>query len=179
LRWWALALLCLLLPRVDWWPRRKHPRVRWCLELRLLLVHQPHYSLIFGLVWSWFLGRNPRSCRLCAGTFVTRDLYLWSFSQCGRRWSGSRFWWLLALLRVHGALIELVWLLRILRCCLCINSSLATYLSLMPDDEVNIAAILAPADPHAPSVCTIHIGSVTSAVLWVSGVQSAKKSARA
>ena len=45
------------------------------------------------------------------------------------------------------------------------NSSLAAYLSLIPDGEVKIAAILAPAYPHAPSVCTVHIGSVTSAVL--------------
>ena len=45
------------------------------------------------------------------------------------------------------------------------NSSLAAYLSLIPDGEVKIAAILAPADPHAPSMCTVHIGSVTSAVL--------------
>ena len=45
------------------------------------------------------------------------------------------------------------------------NSSLAAYLSLMPDGEVKIAAILDPADCHAPSVCTVHIGSVTSAVL--------------
>ena len=35
------------------------------------------------------------------------------------------------------------------------NSSLAAYLSLMPDSEVRIAMILAPADPHAPSVCTV------------------------
>ena len=45
------------------------------------------------------------------------------------------------------------------------NSSLAAYLSLMPDGEVKIASIPAPADPHAPSMCTIHIGSVTFAVL--------------
>ena len=45
------------------------------------------------------------------------------------------------------------------------NSSLAAYLSLMPDGEVKIAAILAPADPHALSVCIVHIGSITSAVL--------------
>ena len=45
------------------------------------------------------------------------------------------------------------------------NSSLTAYLSLIPDGEVKIAAIPAPADPHAPSMCTIHIGSVTSAVL--------------
>ena len=45
------------------------------------------------------------------------------------------------------------------------NSSLAAYLSLMLDGEVKIASILAPVDPHASSVCTIHIGSVTSAVL--------------
>jgi hypothetical protein len=35
------------------------------------------------------------------------------------------------------------------------NSSLATYLSLMPDGKVKIDAILAPTDPHALSVCTI------------------------
>ena len=45
------------------------------------------------------------------------------------------------------------------------NSSLTAYLSLIPDDEVMIAAIPAPVDPHAPSVCNVHIGSVTSAVL--------------
>ena len=45
------------------------------------------------------------------------------------------------------------------------NSSLAAYLSLKPGDEVKIVAIPAPADPHAPSVCTVHIGSVTSTVL--------------
>ena len=59
------------------------------------------------------------------------------------------------------------------------NSSLAAYLSLMPDGEVMIVAIPAPADPHAPSVCTVHIGYVTFTVLSVLGVQSAKKSARA
>ena len=35
------------------------------------------------------------------------------------------------------------------------NSSLATYLSLMPDGEVRIAMIPAPVDPHAPFVCTV------------------------
>ena len=50
------------------------------------------------------------------------------------------------------------------------NSSLAAYLSLMPDGEVKIAAIMAPADRYAPSVCTVHIGSITSAALCVSGV---------
>ena len=45
------------------------------------------------------------------------------------------------------------------------NSSLAAYLSLMLDGEVKIAAIPTLADPHAPSVCTVHIGSVTSTVL--------------
>jgi hypothetical protein len=35
------------------------------------------------------------------------------------------------------------------------NLSLAAYLSLMPDGEVKIAAISAPINPHAPSVCTI------------------------
>ena len=45
------------------------------------------------------------------------------------------------------------------------NSSLAAYLSLMPDGEVKIAAIPAPADPHAPFVCTVHTGYVTSAIL--------------
>jgi hypothetical protein len=50
------------------------------------------------------------------------------------------------------------------------NSSLATYLSLMPDGEVRIVAISSLANPQAPSMCTIHIGSVTPAVLCVSGV---------
>ena len=59
------------------------------------------------------------------------------------------------------------------------NSSLAAYLSLMPDGEVKIAAIPGPADPHALSVCTVHIGSITFAVLGVSGVLFAKKSVRA
>ena len=45
------------------------------------------------------------------------------------------------------------------------NSSLTAYLSLIPDDEVKIAAIPAPTEPHAPSMCTVHIGSMTSAVL--------------
>jgi hypothetical protein len=45
------------------------------------------------------------------------------------------------------------------------NSRLAAYLSLMLDGEIKISAILALADPHAPSMCTIHIGSVTFAVL--------------
>jgi hypothetical protein len=45
------------------------------------------------------------------------------------------------------------------------NSSLAAYLSLILDEEVKIAAIMALAYPHAPSVCTIHIGSMTSTVL--------------
>ena len=45
------------------------------------------------------------------------------------------------------------------------NSSLAVYLSLKPGGEVKIVAIPAPADPHALSVCTVHIGSVTSTVL--------------
>ena len=45
------------------------------------------------------------------------------------------------------------------------NSSLAAYTSLIPDGEVKIAAIPALAEPHAMSVCTVHIGSVTSAVL--------------
>jgi hypothetical protein len=59
------------------------------------------------------------------------------------------------------------------------NSSLAAYLSLMPDGEVRIAMILALADPHAPFVCTVHTSSVTPVVLWVSGVQSMMKSTRA
>jgi hypothetical protein len=59
------------------------------------------------------------------------------------------------------------------------NSSLAAYLSLMPDDEVRIATIPTPADLQAPSMCTVQIGSEISAVLCVSGVQSAMKSARA
>ena len=45
------------------------------------------------------------------------------------------------------------------------NFRLTAYLSLMPDDEVKIATIPAPAEPHAPSMCTVHIGSMTSAVL--------------
>jgi hypothetical protein len=45
------------------------------------------------------------------------------------------------------------------------NSSLAAYMSLMPDGEIKIGAMLAPTDPHTPSVCTVHIGSVTSAML--------------
>ena len=45
------------------------------------------------------------------------------------------------------------------------NSSLTAYLSLILDDEVKIAAIPAPVEPHAPSMCTVHIGSMTSAVL--------------
>ena len=45
------------------------------------------------------------------------------------------------------------------------NFRLTAYLSLMPDDEVKIATIPAPAEPHALSMCTVHIGSVTSAVL--------------
>ena len=36
-----------------------------------------------------------------------------------------------------------------------LNSSLATYLSLMPEGEVSIAPIPTPADPHAPSICTV------------------------
>ena len=59
------------------------------------------------------------------------------------------------------------------------NSSLAAYLSLIPDSEVKIASILAPVAPHALSVCTVHIGYVTSAVLCMLGVQSTKKSTRA
>jgi hypothetical protein len=35
------------------------------------------------------------------------------------------------------------------------NSSLAAYLSLIPDGEVRIATILAPADAYAPYVCTV------------------------
>ena len=45
------------------------------------------------------------------------------------------------------------------------NSSLATYLSLITEGEVRTTVILAPADPHALSVCTVHIGSTTFAVL--------------
>ena len=45
------------------------------------------------------------------------------------------------------------------------NSSLAAYTSLIPDGEVKIVGISAPADPHAPSVCTVQIGSVTSTLL--------------
>jgi hypothetical protein len=44
------------------------------------------------------------------------------------------------------------------------NSSLATYLSFMPDGEVRMAAIHALVAPQAPSVLTVHIGSVTSAM---------------
>ena len=42
-----------------------------------------------------------------------------------------------------------------------LNSSLATYLSLMPEGEVSIAPIPSPTDPHAPSICTVQIGYVT------------------
>ena len=45
------------------------------------------------------------------------------------------------------------------------NSSLAAYLNLILDVEVRIAMITAPTDPHAPSMCTVQIGSVTSVVL--------------
>ena len=45
------------------------------------------------------------------------------------------------------------------------NSSLAAYLSLIPNGKVKITAIPAPADPHAPSVCTVHTDSVISAEL--------------
>ena len=45
------------------------------------------------------------------------------------------------------------------------NSSLAAYLNLILDGEVRIAMITAPTDPHAPSMCTVQIGSVTSVVL--------------
>ena len=44
-----------------------------------------------------------------------------------------------SIIAVYSALLFVHW-----------NSSLAAYLSLMPDDEVKIAAIPAPVDPHAP-----------------------------
>jgi hypothetical protein len=41
---------------------------------------------------------------------------------------------------------------------------------LMLDGEVKIAAMPTSAAPHAPSVCTVPIGFVTSAILWEPGV---------
>lgn len=60
------------------------------------------------------------------------------------------------------------------------NYSLAAYLNFGPSGGVKIAEIPAPEEPHAPSQCTIHSGSLNCTVVsYAEGVQLAMKSAKA